>query len=82
MKMNVGSTDSFVRVMLGIVFYTNIFALQPSLGAIGTIILFALGTICMVTAWTQSCPAYGKLGINTCSVNENQCSCSCSGKCE
>jgi len=74
MKKNIGSTDSFVRVMLGIVFYTNILVLEP--GAIGTIILFALGSICMVTAWTYSCPAYNVIKVNTGPVNE--CSCGCS----
>ena len=77
MKYNVGSTDSFVRVMIGIAFYVNIFALQP-LGAVGVIILFALGTLCMATAWTKRCPAYGPMKVNTCSINEGNCSCGCS----
>ena len=77
MKSNVGSTDSFIRVMIGIGFYTNIFALQPNLGTVSTIILFALGTLCMVTAWVGYCPAYGPLGVCTCA---GDCECS-SDKC-
>jgi cell division protein FtsW (lipid II flippase) len=80
MKQNMGSTDSFVRVMIGIAFYTNIFALQPSLGPVAIIVLFALGTLCMVTAWIKYCSALALLGISTCSSNEccaeNSCQCS------
>ena len=76
MKLNIGSTDSFVRVMIGLAFYVNIWALYPTLSVIAVIILFTLGTICIVTAWTESCPAYTKMGISTSSVND--CSCGCS----
>ena len=74
MNPNIGSTDSFVRVMIGIGFYANIFALQPTLGAVSTIILFALGTMCMVTAWTNHCPAYNVGGVCTCAANSCECS--------
>ena len=80
MKQNVGSSDSYIRVMIGIAFYVNIFALQPGIGAVGVIILFALGTICMVTAWIGHCPAYGPLGICTCS-GECECSGESDGSC-
>ena len=77
---NVGSTDSFIRVMIGIAFYVNILVLLPSLGAVGIIILFALGTLCMVTAWVEHCPAYGPMKVNTCSINAGSCSCSADTK--
>ncbi|MCL1834089.1 MAG: DUF2892 domain-containing protein [Leptospirales bacterium] len=80
MKQNMGSSDSYIRVMIGIAFYVNILALQPSLCATGAIILFALGTLCMVTAWTKVCPAYGPLGICTCS-GECECSGESGGSC-
>jgi hypothetical protein len=80
MKQNMGSTDSFVRVMIGIAFYANIFVLEP--GAIGIIILFALGTICMVTAWIKYCSVLALFGLSTCSCASNECcaenSCQCS----
>ena len=74
MKQNIGSTDSFVRVMIGIAFYANILALGPNLGAVGIIILFALGTLCMVTAWTNFCWAYGLFGICSCAGESCECS--------
>ena len=77
MKQNMGSTDSYVRVMIGIAFYANIFALQPNLGAVSTIILFALGSLCMATAWTKYCWGYKLIGACTCAGE----SCECSDKC-
>jgi hypothetical protein len=71
MKQNVGSTDSFIRVMIGIAFYANIFALD--LGEVGVIILFVLGSICMFTAWHYHCPAYAMTGLCSCS-KDNECS--------
>ena len=73
MKQNIGSTDSFVRVMTGLAFYVNIFVFEPTIGAVGVIVLFALGTLCMVTAWTNHCPAYKATGICTCEANACEC---------
>ncbi|MCL1864368.1 MAG: DUF2892 domain-containing protein [Spirochaetes bacterium] len=80
MKQNMGSTDSFVRVMIGLAFYVNIFCLQPGLGAVGAIILFALGTLCMAAAWVKYCSVLALIGVNTCSSSEcsSEASCSCS----
>lgn len=64
MQQNMGSTDSFIRVMIGIAFLVNILILEP--GAIGTIVLLALGILNLATAWIKFCPAYKPLGICTC----------------
>ena len=71
MKQNMGSADSFIRVLIGISFLVNIIILEP--GAIGTIILLALGVLNLATAWIRYCPAYTPLGICTC-----PCTCDCS----
>jgi len=68
MTHNVGSGDSFIRVIVGIAFLLNIIILEP--GAIGTIILLVLGAISLVTAWTHFCALYKPFGINTCSCND------------
>jgi len=71
MQQNMGSADSFIRVLVGIAFLVNIIILEP--GAIGTIILLALGVLNLATAWVKFCPAYKPFGV---------CTCSCSGCCE
>lgn len=71
MKQNMGSADSFIRVLVGISFLVNIIILEP--GVIGTIILLVLGVACLATAWIHYCHAYTLLGI---------CSCPCCGCCE
>ncbi len=68
MTHNVGSGDSFMRVMVGIAFLVNIIILEP--GAIGTIILLVLTAISFVTAWTHFCSLYKPFGINTCSCGD------------
>ena len=75
MQKNMGSADSFIRTMLGISFLVNIIILEP--GAVGTIILLALGLINLATAWVKHCPAYTPLGICTC-----PCDCSKTEKSE
>jgi hypothetical protein len=64
MQQNMGSADSFIRSMIGIAFLVNIIILEP--GAVGTIILFALGAVNIATAWIKYCPAYTPFGICTC----------------
>ncbi len=71
MQQNMGSADSFIRVLVGISFLVNIIILEP--GIAGTIILLVLGVVFIATAWIHYCPAYKPLGI---------CSCPCSGCCE
>ena len=64
MQQNMGSADSFIRVLVGISFLVNIIIIEP--GPVGTIILLALGIISLATAWIKYCPAYKPLGICTC----------------
>lgn len=63
MKENIGTADSWTRFMVGLAFFINIYILEP--GAVGTIILLALGIIEWVTAWTRFCPAYVPLKFST-----------------
>ncbi|HOP63002.1 MAG TPA: DUF2892 domain-containing protein [Spirochaetota bacterium] len=71
MKQNVGSTDKFIRSMVGISFLLNIIILET--GPVGTIILLVLGFAMIVSAWIGYCPAYVPLGICTCSGVTCEC---------
>ncbi len=74
MQKNMGSTDSFIRTLVGIAFLVNIIILEP--GVVGTIILLVLGLLNLGTAWFAYCPAYKPLGICTCP------GCECAECCE
>ncbi|MBN2160677.1 MAG: DUF2892 domain-containing protein [Spirochaetes bacterium] len=63
MKKNVGASDRYVRVILGLGFIMNIFALEPT--RLGLFILLIIGLILWNTAFTQYCPIYDLLKINT-----------------
>ena len=65
MQQNMGSADSFIRVLVGISFLVNIIILEP--GHIGTIVLLALGIIFLATAWIKYCHAYKMFEVCTCS---------------
>lgn len=63
MKENMGSADSYLRFMFGLTFFINIYILEP--GAVGTVILLALGIAMWVQAWTHYCPAYSPINFST-----------------
>jgi F0F1-type ATP synthase assembly protein I len=64
MQQNMGSADSFIRVLVGIAFLVNIIILEP--GPMGIIVLLLLGMICLATAWIKYCHAYKMFNVNTC----------------
>ena len=61
MKINVGSIDRAVRVVLGLVLIALFFILDGDLRYIGLI-----GIIPLATAAMRSCPLYSVLGMSTC----------------
>ena len=63
MKKNVGAADRYIRYLIGLAFFLNIFSLEPS--KFGTFVLIALGCIAWFTAYTQYCAVYDLLKINT-----------------
>jgi len=58
MKINVGSTDRVIRIVLGVVIIAWGYFNQNWLGAFGLIPL--------ATAFMRWCPAYLPFGISTC----------------
>ena len=63
MEKNVGTADSYIRMLLGVAFILNIFTLKT--GVIGTIVLLVLALISLVTAYTGFCALYKILHICT-----------------
>ena len=63
MKKNVGSSDRYVRFLLGIGFIMNIFSLET--GKLGSFILLALGLLMLFAVFTGYCFMYDILKINT-----------------
>ncbi|HOF13962.1 MAG TPA: DUF2892 domain-containing protein [Spirochaetota bacterium] len=64
MKKNVGPADRYIRVLIGVSLLINIFIVKP--GAIGTIILLALGLAVLYSAYSGYCWIYDLLKISTC----------------
>jgi hypothetical protein len=65
MKTNVGATDKFIRIVLGIVLIV--------LGVINTAwLLVIIGLIPLITGLIGYCPLYTLLGINTCKVKSDK----------
>ena len=62
-KKNVGVSDRYVRIILGLGFIMNIFSLEPS--RFGLFILLLLGLSLLYSAYTQYCWIYDLLKINT-----------------
>lgn len=63
MKINVGSVDRVVRVVLGLALLSLLFILDGDVRYIGLI-----GIIPLATAAMRSCPLYSMLGMSTCSA--------------
>lgn len=65
MKLNVGSMDRTLRIIVGVVLI--------ALAATGTVGWWGwLGVIPLLTGVVRFCPAYGILGMNTCAVKESK----------
>ncbi len=64
MKVNMGSTDKIIRVVLAIVFSVLYFTGTVD-GTIG-IVLLVLGGVFLVTSLISFCPLYTIFGLNTC----------------
>jgi len=63
MKINVGTPDRVLRVVVG--------ALLIGLAATGTIGLWGyIGVVPLATGLFRFCPAYRLLGVNTCPMKE------------
>jgi hypothetical protein len=63
MVRNVGAADGYIRVLIGVAFLLNIFALETEV--IGTIVLLVLALISLVTAYTGYCGLYKIFNIST-----------------
>ena len=63
MKINVGSADRIMRIVLGLVLI--------ALAATGTIGVWGwIGVVPLLTGIFRFCPAYTLLGMNTCPMNK------------
>jgi len=60
MKKNVGNTDKWIRIVLGIVLLSLILIIQNNWRWLGLI-----GLIPLATAFLNFCPIYALLGIST-----------------
>jgi uncharacterized membrane protein YfcA len=63
MKVNVGTIDRWIRIIVGIALIAA--AVAGSIGAWGYI-----GIVPLLTGVFRICPAYSLLGMNTCSLNK------------
>ena len=60
MKQNVGNTDRWIRIVLGVVLLSLIVFLDGGIRWIGLI-----GLIPLITGLINFCPLYALLGLNT-----------------
>ncbi|HNW86844.1 MAG TPA: DUF2892 domain-containing protein [Candidatus Limiplasma sp.] len=60
MKKNVGTTDKWIRIVLGIILLTLLFVIQSGWRWIGLVGLIPLGT-----GLLNYCPLYSLFGIST-----------------
>ncbi len=64
MKVNMGSTDKIIRVIVAIVISVLYFTGKIT-GTLG-IVLLVLGGVFLVTSLISFCPLYTIFGLNTC----------------
>ena len=64
MKINVGTVDRVLRILVGLVLLGLVFA--GSIGAWGWI-----GVVPLATGLLRTCPLYTVLGFNSCPVKRN-----------
>ncbi|MEE9403460.1 MAG: DUF2892 domain-containing protein [Algisphaera sp.] len=65
LKLNVGSTDRIIRIILGIAVIALAFVFRGSLGNIGLGIGAAIGLVFIGTGIFRFCPAYVPFGLST-----------------
>ncbi|MCT9095996.1 DUF2892 domain-containing protein [Haloarchaeobius sp. HME9146] len=74
MERNVGSTDRLVRLALGAVLLVAAAVVAAGVVSLGSgtvatvvapLLLAVVGLVMLVTGYTQSCPAYGLIGMRT-----------------
>ncbi|RUA07060.1 MAG: DUF2892 domain-containing protein [Flavobacteriia bacterium] len=64
MKKNVGSLDKIIRIIIALVaFY---FAYDGQVESPWNWVLYAVGTIMLLTALLGTCPIFSILGMSTC----------------
>ena len=61
MKVNIGSADKVVRIVVGLALLSLIFLLEGNARWFGLI-----GLVPLLTAFMGFCPLYTLLGMNTC----------------
>ncbi len=71
MKVNEGTTDRLVRIILGIILLVVGFILLSSMKVIA-IILLIVGFVALFTGITGFCALYGIFKISTCSKCNNK----------
>jgi len=67
MKINVGSIDKIVRLILAIGLFSLFFVLEGNARYWGLI-----GTVPLFTALFNRCPIYAIFGLSTCPLNAKQ----------
>lgn len=65
MKVNVGTTDRIVRIILGLAILSLLFILDGNMKYLGLI-----GLVPLLTAFIKFCPLYTLFGISTCKVKK------------
>ncbi len=66
MKVNVGSTDKVVRVVIGLALLSLVFLLDGKVRWFGL-----LGLVPLLTAFVGFCPLYTLLGVSTCGTKRS-----------
>ncbi len=66
MKVNMGSSDKIVRVLIALVFI-GLFAAGIISGTVGYVLLVLAGVF-ILTSIFSFCPLYAIFGMNTCST--------------
>lgn len=64
-KINVGTVDRFLRVIIGLALLTAFFML-PDIGGWRWALL--IGVVPLLTGLAGTCPIYSMLGLSTCPV--------------
>jgi hypothetical protein len=67
MQLNIGSTDKFVRVAIGISIFSLALVLPSQLKLISL-----LGVIPILTALVRWCPLYTLFGLSTCPIGRKK----------
>ncbi|UMB60055.1 DUF2892 domain-containing protein [Lutibacter sp. A80] len=69
MKLNIGSTDRIIRIMLGIAI--GYFAYSTVIETSWVqVLLYVIAAILVITALIGNCPLYSIFKINTCKIKE------------